>query len=214
MRVTGTATLNAPAERVWDALNDPAVLARTIPGCQWLQEVAPDEYRMTISAGVASIKGTYQGDVRLTDRSRPDSFTLKASGAGAPGTVSADVKVRLAAAGDGATRLDYDADAIVGGPIGGVGQRVLVGAAKKTASEFLTNVGDALAREAAPTAGAALAGAAESAVAGAPAGGRVYEGPPAVPRAAGAPDFARGVVAGAAAALLGAFVGGWIARRR
>ena len=47
-----------PARAVWAALNDPAVLVRTIPGCQQLEEVGPDAYRMTLTAGVASIKGT------------------------------------------------------------------------------------------------------------------------------------------------------------
>ena len=143
MKVTGSATLHAPREKVWEALNDPAVLVRTIPGCQQLEEVGPDRYRMTITAGVASIKGTYQGDVALSDQQQPGSFTLKASGAGAPGTVSADVKVTLAEA-DGDTRLDYDADAIVGGVVGGVGQRVLSGVAKKTAGEFFKAVDDVL----------------------------------------------------------------------
>ena len=71
MKVTGSATLNAPREEVWAALNDPAVLVRTIPGCQQLEEVGPDAYRMTLTAGVASIKGTYQGDVALTDQEQP-----------------------------------------------------------------------------------------------------------------------------------------------
>ena len=98
---------------------------------------------MTISAGVASIKGTYQGDVSLTDQQQPGSFVLRASGAGAPGTVSADVKVSLAEH-NGVTRLDYDADAVVGGMIGGVGQRVLSGVAKKTRAEFFRAVEDVL----------------------------------------------------------------------
>src|SRR3712207_6498404 len=92
------------------------------------------------SAGVASIKGVYQGDVELTDQQPPGSFVLKASGAGAPGTVSADVKVTLTGDGAGRTRRDYDADAVVGGVIGGVGQRVLSGVAKKTAGEFFQAV--------------------------------------------------------------------------
>src|SRR3954447_9745791 len=96
MKVNGTATLNAPRDAVWVALNDPAVLVRTIPGCQQLEEVGPASYRMTITAGVASIKGTYEGDVRLTDHSEPASFVLRATGSGAPGTVSADVTVTLA----------------------------------------------------------------------------------------------------------------------
>jgi uncharacterized protein len=144
MNVSGSAVLHAPRERVWAALQDPAVLVRTIPGCQQLEQVGPDTYRATVMAGVASIKGTYAGDVRLTDRAEPDSFVLHASGAGAPGTVNADVRVTLADADGGATRLDYDADAVVGGVIGGVGQRMIVGVAKKTAGEFFAAVDDVL----------------------------------------------------------------------
>jgi hypothetical protein len=140
MKVNGTATLNATSDRVWAALNDPAVLVRTIPGCEQLETVGQDSYRMTVTAGVASIKGTYLGDVRLTDPEPPNAFTLKASGAGAPGTVSADVRVTLADQGDGTTLLTYVADAVVGGPVGGVGQRVLSGVAKKTAGEFFQAV--------------------------------------------------------------------------
>ena len=145
MKVTGTATLNATPDRVWAALNDPAVLVRTIPGCEQLEAVGADRYRMTVTAGVASIKGTYLGDVELTDPVPPTGFTLRASGAGAPGTVSADVRVTLDDAGDGRTLLTYAADAVVGGPVGGVGQRVLGGVAKKTAGEFFRAVDAVLA---------------------------------------------------------------------
>lgn len=159
MKVTGSAVLHAPRDRVWAALNDPAVLVRTIPGCQRLEQVGPDAYRATVTAGVASIKGTYSGDVRLSDQAEPGSFVLHAAGAGAPGTVSADVRVTLAEADGGATRLDYDADAVVGGVIGGVGQRMLAGVAKKTAGEFFSAVDDVLTgRAAAPAAAPQAAG--------------------------------------------------------
>src|SRR5215510_15039261 len=105
MKVSGSATLNASRADVWEARNDPAVLVRTIPGCQQLEETGPDQYRMTITAGVASIKGVYTGDVSLGSQQHPDSFVLKASGAGAPGTVSADVLVTLAEAGPTTTTL-------------------------------------------------------------------------------------------------------------
>ena len=145
MKINGTATLNAPRDRVWAALNDPAVLVRTIPGCEKLEAVGDDRYTMTVTAGVASIKGTYLGDVALTDPEPPTAFTLKASGAGAPGTVNADVRVTLDESADGRTLLSYAADAVVGGAVGGVGQRVLAGVAKKTAGEFFRNVDAVLA---------------------------------------------------------------------
>ena len=211
MKVTGSATLHAPREKVWEALNDPAVLVRTIPGCLQLEEVGPDRYRMTITAGVASIKGTYQGDVALTDQEQPGSFTLKASGAGAPGTVSADVKVTLAEA-DGQTRLDYDADAIVGGVVGGVGQRVLSGVAKKTAGEFFKAVDDVLTGKA-PSVPAPR----DEPVAGqlpTPSAPGVFTAPAAARGGLAGPDFLKGAVLGAAVALAGVLVGALVSRRR
>jgi uncharacterized protein len=204
VKVTGSATLNASRDDVWRALNDPAVLVRTIPGCLQLEEVGPDSYRMTITAGVASIKGTYQGDVSLTDQQQPGSFMLRASGAGAPGTVSADVKVSLAE-NDGVTRLDYDADAVIGGMIGGVGQRVLTGVAKKTAGEFFQAVDDVLTGKA-PTPIATSAG-----VAATPG---VFTAPGSTGPAVGGSEFVKGAVFGAAVALAGVLVGSFVTRRR
>ena len=212
MKVAGSATLNASRDAVWEALNDPAVLVRTIPGCQRLETIDADAYAMTITAGVASIKGTYQGEVRLTDQQPLDSFVLKASGAGAPGTVSADVRVTLIEVDQTTTSLAYDADAIVGGMIGGVGQRMLSGVAKKTAGEFFVAVDDLLSGK---TPAVAAAGA-SSAAPGGPAAGAlpgVYEAPAAA-AVTRTPDFALGVAVGAAAALVGALVGGWLTRHR
>lgn len=219
MKVSGSATLHAPVQEVWAALNDPAVLVRTIPGCSQLEEVGPDRYRMTVSAGVASIKGTYLGDVALTDQEMPSRFVLRASGAGAPGTVSADVVVTLAET-DGGTHLTYDADAVVGGPVGGVGQRVLSGVAKKTAGEFFRAVDDVLTGAAPASVGSAAPAGGE----GAPAGAEVAQSAPR-PGVFTAPvasrttsddpsAFAKGALLGAAVALLGVVVGGVVARRR
>jgi carbon monoxide dehydrogenase subunit G len=144
VKINGTARLSAPRERVWAALNDPAVLVRTIPGCEQLEALGEDRYRMTVTAGVASIKGTYLGEVALTEPEPANAFTLRASGSGAPGTVQADVRVTLDDADGGGTLLSYAADAVVGGPVGGVGQRVLAGVAKKTAGEFFRAVDAAL----------------------------------------------------------------------
>ena len=57
MKFTGDATLNAPVEKVWDALLDPSVLVRTIPGCERLEATGENAYAMTVTAGVAAIKG-------------------------------------------------------------------------------------------------------------------------------------------------------------
>jgi uncharacterized protein len=218
MRIAGNATLHAPVEAVYEALRDPRVLVRTIPGCERLERVGEDAYQMTVTAGVASVRGTYAGDVRLTDQRAPDGFVLRASGSGAPGTVSADVKVDLAPGEDGTTALSYDADAVVGGMLGGVGQRLLAGVARRTAGEFFTAVDGVLAAGGPDALAAAEAGreAAVPAAVGAGAPTRAAQGVFTVPARRGGPpggEFAAGVVLGAAAALLGALVGGYLARR-
>lgn len=124
---------------MWDALHDPAVLARTLPGCQSLEVVGDDHYRATITAGVASVRGTYTGTVKLSDPVAPSSLQLAAQGAGSAGTIGADVDVNLSDDGD-STTVDWDATAVVGGMIGGVGQRMLTGVATRMAGEFFDNL--------------------------------------------------------------------------
>jgi carbon monoxide dehydrogenase subunit G len=214
MKVVGSAMVGVDRGRVWAALQDPAVLVRTIPGCRRLEATGADTYRMTVSAGVASIKGVYEGEVALSDPDEPEGFTLRARGAGAPGTVDATVRIRLSEADAGATRVDYDAEAVVGGMIGGVGQRMLGSVAKKTAGEFFTAVELHL-REGAATAEVVPVEAEEPAASPAPpvTARQVFDRPRAE-RAAGTPVWpvltAFGMGAGIA---LGSAVIGWLLGR-
>ena len=225
MKVNGSAMLHGPIDDVWTKLRDPQVLVRTIPGCQRLETIGEDEYKMTVTAGVASIKGTYLGTVRLTDPEPPHSFVLRASGAGNPGTVDASVTVSLADGEGGTTRLEYDADAVVGGTIAGVGQRMLSSAAKRTAGEFFTNVDAVLTRglEAAAAEPAAESGTpGESQVAATPGAEPVetvtspgvFEAPPAPAKTGpAAGDFLKGVLTGAGIAIVGVALGGFVGQR-
>lgn len=215
MKISGTAVLNAHVDQVWAAFNDPAVLARTIPGCLELREVGPDAYTLTVMAGVASIKGIYEGNVTLTEQDPPAFLVLKAAGAGVPGTVGADVKIRLLDSATGGTDLTYDADAVVGGVIGGVGQRMLTGVAKKMAGQFFAAVDADIAGLRAP----AEMPAAPLVAAGAQTTEVTYAGQAATARPAlqgsafQSRDFLYGALVGAAIALAGVAVGRSFGRR-
>jgi uncharacterized protein len=150
VKVSGNAILNADVGRVYEALTDPRTLAAAIPGCERLELVAPDVYDMVVTVGVGSIKGTYKGRVELAELAAPRSFTLRASGAGAPGTVSAECRMLLVDEAVARTRVEYDADAVVGGVVGGVGQRMLGGVARKLAGQFFTGMDGVLTREGVP----------------------------------------------------------------
>ena len=216
MKISGTATMVASPEQVWQAVHDPAALARSIPGCQTLTELSPGRYAMTVMAGVAAIKGSYDGEVAITDVTEPDRFTMKADGAGAPGTISTTVDVNLSAADGGGTAISYEADALVGGPIGGVGQRMLAGVARKMAGQMFTALDADIAGERPAATEPVAAGVATAGAAGTPAlaGGRhtaTYAGSAgAAPRGSGGGrEFGLGVLTGGVIALAGVVVG-WL----
>jgi len=146
VKISGSTTMHAPARDVWAALTDPAVLVAAIPGCERLEPIGTDRYRFTISAGLASIQGTYAGEVELSQQREPTSFVLDARGAGVPGTVATSIHVTLSPAADGTTELSYDADAQISGMIAGVGQRMLASVAQRLIGEFFASIDQALTR--------------------------------------------------------------------
>ncbi|CUR60879.1 Carbon monoxide dehydrogenase subunit G [metagenome] len=207
MRITGEHTLPFGVHQVWDSLLDPAVLVRTIPGCERLETTGENAYDMTVTAGVAAIKGTYSGTCELSDLQPQESLHLRVRGAGAPGTIDASVAVALTAMADGSTTVSYQADAVVGGMIGGVGQRMLTSVSRRMAGEFFTNVGAALSQG--TVAGPATTGGPASAVE--TGRGTVFTTPVAVRSQV---DFLKGVALGAGLVLLGVLAGSLRGRRR
>ncbi len=211
MKVSGSAVLHAARGQVWAAVTDPAVLATVIPGCEALTPVAEHRFALTVTLGVASIKGSYSGQVALSDLREPEALTMRANGSGGPGTIDTTVRVGFEALPDGTTRVDYEADAIVGGMVGGVGQRVLAGVAQKTAGLFFAAIDDVLtgarAVEAAPTARTA-AGAGPAAVVPAP------RAPQPTGSRQNAVSLLGAAAFGALSMLAGVLVGARIARRR
>lgn len=205
MKVSGDATLHAPIEQVWSSLNDLDVLAHAIPGCERLEPTGAGSYRMVVCTGVGAIAGTYAGEVTVTDQHEPDSLCMTASGSGEPGSVRSEVRVSLSDAGGGATRLTYDADAVVHGAVAGIGQRLLLGVANRLAGEFFASMDEALASRATEQpAAAAERAAAEHAVGAEPAAAAT---PESGSRRAAAPcrgGFLAGVCVGIAITLAGA----------
>jgi carbon monoxide dehydrogenase subunit G len=203
MKISGSNTVPFPVAQVWDALLDPAVLVRTIPGCERLETTGDNTYAMTVTAGVAAIRGTYDGTCALSDLVEHESLVMRLRGAGAPGTVDATVNVAFEDAGDGATRISYEADAIVGGMVGGVGQRMLTSVSRRMAQEFFGNVASALVEQRAP-----------ASVVETPEGerGPVYTAPPRAAAPGVSDDFLKGIAVGAGLVLLGVVVGRWSRR--
>ena len=143
MKIEGSHDVPAPRQKVWDAFLDPRQLQKAIPGCEKLEAVGADEFKATLKIGVAAVKGTFEGKVRLSDRKPPESYRLAAEGSGGPGFVKADTLITLSEI-EGGTRIAYSADVQVGGLIAGVGQRMLGGVSKMMADQFFGKMSDLL----------------------------------------------------------------------
>ncbi|MDO8541757.1 MAG: carbon monoxide dehydrogenase subunit G [Opitutaceae bacterium] len=135
MIIQGTHTIAAAPAHVFDRLMEPAFLQQAIPGCEKLEKTGEDEYIAHLKLGIGSIKGSYAGKVRLTDRQPPHKFTMHLQGSGGPGFVKGTSAIELKAEGE-ATELHYSANVQVGGLIAAVGSRVIEAVAKKLAGEF------------------------------------------------------------------------------
>ena len=135
MEISGTYTFNAPPDRVWALLMDPAVLSSCIPGCDRFEPDGDDRYNVTLTVGLAAITGTYNGTVILTDMIPQTSYRLVVEGQGRPGFVKGSSAIALRAAG-ATTAVDVSADVHTGGPIARVGQRLISGVAKMMMDRF------------------------------------------------------------------------------
>lgn len=131
MKISGTATINAPQAQVWAALNDIDVLARVVPGCEKLEQIGENQFEGVVKLGMAGIKGVYSGKIRLEDVDAPRYYKLVAAGKGSNGVVDAVGTVELETLPDGKTLLKYGGDAQIGGMLASVGQRLIEGAAKQ-----------------------------------------------------------------------------------
>ncbi len=152
MTMTGQVLLPADRATVWAALNDPAVLKQSIPGCQELDKTGDTEFTATAKVAVGPVKATFKGKVNLTDIDPPNGYRISGEGqGGVAGFAKGGAKVRLENGEGGGTQLHYDVEAHVGGKLAQLGGRLINGVAKKYADEFFTNFAKALAPgEAAP----------------------------------------------------------------
>jgi carbon monoxide dehydrogenase subunit G len=137
MKIEGTNEIRAPRTRVWNALTDPTVLKRCIPGCERLEQTGENSYSVTLRAGVGSIKGLFNGNVKLEDLKPPEHYRISIDGKGQPGFVKGSGTFDLEDRGQ-TTLIKYSGDVQVGGTLASVGQRMIQGASKMMAAQFFT----------------------------------------------------------------------------
>lgn len=135
MKVSGTYSMPAPREAVFDKLIDPDAIAHCLPGVEKLEQVGDNEYSMSMTVGIGMVKGTYTGKVVLTNINSPTDYQMEVEGSGRPGFVKGTGAIQLSE-NEGNTDIAYDGDVEVGGPVGAVAQRMLGGVAKRMVDQF------------------------------------------------------------------------------
>ena len=136
MEIAGDYRFAAPRHVVWEAMLDPAALKASMPGCERMDPNGTDSYDITIKVGIAAIKGTYSGTVKVTDQTPEDSYRLVVSGAGKPGAVQGDAVMNLSDDGNG-TLVKYTGDVRAQGAIARLGSRLIAGSAKLMIGQFM-----------------------------------------------------------------------------
>jgi carbon monoxide dehydrogenase subunit G len=144
MTMSGEVQLPATREAVWTKLNDPVVLKSCVPGCEQLDKVSDTEFQAIASIKVGPVKARWKGKVRLSDLDPPNGYKISGEGeGGVAGFAKGGATVALADK-DGGTLLSYNVEAQIGGKLAQLGQRLINGAAKKTADDFFANFAKAV----------------------------------------------------------------------
>ena len=143
VNMSGEERIEAPIGKVWEALNDPAILRECIPGCESLEMKSPTEMATTVSLKIGPIKAKFAGQVQLQNLNPPHSYTIAGEGkGGVAGFAKGGADVTLVEDGPDATVLTYTAKADVGGKMAQLGSRLIQSTSKKLAGKFFSNFND------------------------------------------------------------------------
>jgi uncharacterized protein len=139
MKIEGSYTIKGSRTRVWQLMTSPEVLQRCIPGCESLEANEDGSYKMVMKAGVGSIKGVYNGIIRLDDIHEPEHYKMIVDVKGSAGFVRGEGTIDLAEQGE-ETLVNYSGDVSVGGTLASVGQRMITSTAKVLTGHFFTAI--------------------------------------------------------------------------
>jgi carbon monoxide dehydrogenase subunit G len=136
MEILGQQIIAASRQKVWDALNDPDVLKACLPGCELVERISPEEFRVIIKTAIGPPKARFQGSLKITEALPPASCVMQFEGqGGAVGFGKGTSTVVLKEMPEG-TELSYEAKAQIGGKLAQVGSRLIDSVAKKMADDF------------------------------------------------------------------------------
>lgn len=125
--------------KVYEALNDPDILKKCIPGCEDLIKISDTELEAKVVLKIGPVKAKFGGQVTLDPSQAPERFSLTGEGnGGVAGFAKGGADVELIEDGD-ETILKYTAKADIGGKIAQLGSRLVKSTSTKLAGKFFEN---------------------------------------------------------------------------
>lgn len=124
MKVSGERDFQAPRQTVWEVLNDPSQMAKTMPGVESF-DIQDDRHwraHVKIPLGLGGLRMSI--DFEKTEERELEFAKLHAKGNGVGAVMNMDTSFELSDAGE-ATHMKWEADVHLLGPVASMGQRVL-----------------------------------------------------------------------------------------
>tara|TARA_B100002052_G_C15676256_1_gene503995 strand:- start:148 stop:735 length:588 start_codon:yes stop_codon:yes gene_type:complete len=146
MKLSGSYQISLEKQKVWEALNDPEILKKSIPGCEDFKKDSETSFTATATNKIGPFNASFTGNIELKEINAPHSYVIEGSGDSPVGFASGEAKVKLEDA-EGGTNLIYEVEANVGGKIAQVGSRLIDMTAKKMADIFFGNFSDLISKE-------------------------------------------------------------------
>ena len=142
MILSGTYEFNGPRQRVWELLQDPAVLAKALPGTERLVLSAEDRFDGVMKVSIGPVTAAkFDVRVTLTEKDPPKRFVMQIDGKGGVGYTRGSATIELEEQSPALTVLRYDSNIQVGGKIAAVGQRLLEQVGKMMSRQALEALG-------------------------------------------------------------------------
>ena len=136
MKLSGSYQIKLEKQKVWEALNNPEILKKAIPGCEEFIKKSDTEFTATAKNKIGPFNASFTGDIELKNIDAPNSYKIIGSGNSPVGFASGEADVKLEDINNGETNLTYTVEANVGGKIAQVGSRLIDMTAKKMADIF------------------------------------------------------------------------------
>jgi len=147
MRIADAQWIPSTPHQTWDALMDPEVLQKCLPGCVKVERRTPTEYALSLHANVAGVEAGYEGEVLLSELNAPHGCSLAFEGKSHTACLAIGTAQITLAPKDEGTRLAYTVAAIAGGTLGKVAEPVLIKAGGKLVEKFFAAFIDHMAKQ-------------------------------------------------------------------